>query len=59
MVPVRVDVLPRQTPRWPLTPLVVEIGYRAWNDDGALRHPSFKGIRGRDYDATVFEISEP
>lgn len=25
--------------------LVVEVEYRAWTDDGKLRHPSFKGIR--------------
>lgn len=28
--------------------LVAEIGYRAWTDDGKLRHPSFKGIRERE-----------
>ncbi|WP_327436794.1 hypothetical protein [Sinorhizobium meliloti] len=28
--------------------------YRAWTDDWKLRHASFKGIREREDDATVF-----
>ncbi|WP_083541682.1 hypothetical protein [Sinorhizobium americanum] len=27
--------------------LIAEIEYRAWTQDGKLRHPSFKGIRER------------
>ncbi|XEN29804.1 bifunctional non-homologous end joining protein LigD [Ensifer sp. WSM1721] len=36
--------------------LVAEVEYRAWTDDGKLRHPSFKGIRERADDASVFEL---
>ncbi|PLU31770.1 ATP-dependent carboligase [Sinorhizobium medicae] len=36
--------------------LVAEVEYRAWTDDGKLRHASFKGIRERADDATVFEL---
>ncbi|PDT55014.1 MULTISPECIES: non-homologous end-joining DNA ligase [Sinorhizobium] len=37
--------------------LVAEAEYRAWTQDGKLRHPSFKGIRERADDATVFELT--
>ncbi|MEY9164684.1 bifunctional non-homologous end joining protein LigD [Sinorhizobium fredii] len=37
--------------------LVAEIAYRAWTEDGKLRHPSFQGIREREDDAMVFELS--
>ncbi|PLU64503.1 ATP-dependent DNA ligase [Sinorhizobium medicae] len=36
--------------------LVAEVEYRAWTDDGKLRHASFKGIREREDEAGVFEI---
>ncbi|MGN7734347.1 non-homologous end-joining DNA ligase [Ensifer sp. 22564] len=36
--------------------LVAEVEYRAWTQDRKLRHPSFKGIRERADDATVFEL---
>ncbi|WP_041409528.1 non-homologous end-joining DNA ligase [Sinorhizobium fredii] len=36
--------------------LVAEAEYRAWTQDGKLRHPSFKGIRERADDAGVFEL---
>ncbi|MDX0218615.1 ATP-dependent DNA ligase [Sinorhizobium meliloti] len=36
--------------------LVAEVQYRAWTDDGKLRHASFKGIRERADDATVYEL---
>ncbi|AWM24992.1 ATP-dependent DNA ligase [Sinorhizobium fredii CCBAU 25509] len=36
--------------------LVAEVEFRAWTQDGKLRHPSFKGIREREDDAGVFEI---
>ncbi|PDT34001.1 MULTISPECIES: non-homologous end-joining DNA ligase [Sinorhizobium] len=36
--------------------LVAEVEYRAWTDEGKLRHPSFKGIRERADDATVYEL---
>ncbi|MGZ2478004.1 ATP dependent DNA ligase [Sinorhizobium medicae] len=31
--------------------LVADVEYRAWTDDGKLRHASFKGIREREDDA--------
>ncbi|WP_327436895.1 hypothetical protein [Sinorhizobium meliloti] len=37
--------------------LVAEVEYRAWTDDGKLRHASFKGIRELEGDATVFGLS--
>ncbi|MDW9709759.1 hypothetical protein CN203_25155 [Sinorhizobium meliloti] len=36
--------------------LVAEVEYRAWTDDGKLRHASFKGIRPREDEAAVFKI---
>ncbi|WP_327437342.1 ATP-dependent carboligase [Sinorhizobium meliloti] len=36
--------------------LVAEVEYRAWTEDAKLRHPSFKGIRERADDATVFSL---
>ncbi|WP_033054875.1 non-homologous end-joining DNA ligase [Sinorhizobium meliloti] len=36
--------------------LVAEIEYRAWTDDQKLRHPSFKGVRERADDATVYSL---
>ncbi|WP_282096850.1 hypothetical protein [Sinorhizobium fredii] len=36
--------------------LVAETEYRAWTQDGKLRHPSFKGIRERVDDATIFAM---
>ncbi|WP_192925511.1 non-homologous end-joining DNA ligase [Sinorhizobium medicae] len=37
--------------------LVAEVEYRAWTDDGKLRHASFKGIRPREDEASVFELA--
>ncbi|RVM01919.1 hypothetical protein CN134_35700 [Sinorhizobium meliloti] len=36
--------------------LVAEVEYRAWTDDGKLRHASFKGIRERADDSAVFVL---
>ncbi|RVM02783.1 ATP dependent DNA ligase, partial [Sinorhizobium meliloti] len=36
--------------------LVAEVEYRAWTDDGKLRHASFKGIRSREDEAAVFQF---
>ncbi len=36
--------------------LVAEVEYRAWTQDGKLRHPSFKGIRQRADNAEVFSL---
>ncbi|WP_080573340.1 non-homologous end-joining DNA ligase [Sinorhizobium meliloti] len=38
--------------------LVAEVEYRAWTDDGKLRHESFKGIRSREDEAAVFQLSK-
>jgi len=38
--------------------LVAEVEYRAWTQDGKLRHPSFKGVRERADDATVYDLSQ-
>lgn len=37
--------------------LVAEVEYRAWTQDGKLRHPSFKGVRARDDKVKIYEIS--
>ncbi|MDK1386399.1 non-homologous end-joining DNA ligase [Sinorhizobium sp. 8-89] len=36
--------------------LVAEVEYRAWTDDGKLRHASFKGIRERADEAQIFDL---
>lgn len=36
--------------------LVAEVQYRAWTDDRKLRHASFKGIRERADDETVYHL---
>ncbi|MCH4546820.1 non-homologous end-joining DNA ligase [Rhizobium changzhiense] len=36
--------------------LVAEIEYRAWTDDGKLRHASYKGLRYVEDDAKVYEV---
>ncbi|WP_327207963.1 non-homologous end-joining DNA ligase [Rhizobium johnstonii] len=36
--------------------LIAEIEYRAWTDDGKLRHASYKGLREVQDDAAVYEI---
>lgn len=37
--------------------LVAEVEYRAWTDDGKLRHASFKGIREREDRVEIFDLS--
>ncbi|MBY5904065.1 hypothetical protein HFO88_27530 [Rhizobium leguminosarum] len=37
--------------------LIAEIGYRGWTDDGKLRHASYKGLRDRQDNAAVYELS--
>jgi len=37
--------------------LVAEIEYRAWTQDGKLRHPSFKGVCAQEEKTTVYEIA--
>ena len=38
--------------------LIAEIEYRAWTDDGKLRHASYKGLREVQDNAAVYEIGE-
>ncbi|WP_082566311.1 MULTISPECIES: non-homologous end-joining DNA ligase [unclassified Ensifer] len=37
--------------------LVADVEYRAWTQDGKLRHPSFKGVREMEGPTEVFEIN--
>ncbi len=41
--------------RWVEPVLAAEVAFRAWTNDGKLRHASFKGVRD---DADVGEIFE-
>ncbi|MGO6699279.1 non-homologous end-joining DNA ligase [Rhizobium ruizarguesonis] len=41
---------------WLQPTLIAEIEYRAWTDDGKLRHASFKGLREVQDNAAVYEI---
>ncbi|WQO43430.1 non-homologous end-joining DNA ligase [Sinorhizobium meliloti] len=36
--------------------LVAEVEYRAWTDDGKLRHASFKGIRAAADDVRIYQL---
>jgi len=45
--------MPKKGMRWVEAVLAAEVAYRAWTDDGKLRHASFKGVRD---DADVGEI---
>lgn len=38
--------------------LAAEIEYRAWTEDGKLRHPSFKGLHEINDVATIYRIDE-
>lgn len=42
--------------RWITPALVAEIAFRAWTDDGKLRHASFKGLREEADEDSVYEI---
>ncbi len=37
--------------------LIAEVEYRAWTQDGKLRHPSFKGVREMEGPSAVYEIN--
>ncbi|MBB4590149.1 bifunctional non-homologous end joining protein LigD [Rhizobium leguminosarum] len=41
---------------WLQPTLIAEIEYRAWTDDGKLRHSSFKGLREVQDNAAVYEV---
>ncbi|TAU52520.1 ATP-dependent DNA ligase [Rhizobium leguminosarum] len=43
---------------WAQPTLIAEIEYRAWTDDGKLRHASFKGLREVQDNAAVYEIHD-
>ncbi len=38
--------------------LIAEIEYRAWTDDGKLRHASYKGLRDVQDNAAIYKLSE-
>ncbi|TBY81074.1 hypothetical protein E0H40_35615 [Rhizobium leguminosarum bv. viciae] len=42
---------------WRQPTLIAEIEYRAWTDDGKLRHASYKGPRERQDNAAVYECA--
>ncbi|ACE90139.1 ATP-dependent DNA ligase protein [Rhizobium phaseoli] len=46
----------RKNLTWIKPKLVAEIEYRAWTHDGKLRHPSYKGLRELQDNATVYEL---
>ncbi|KRE09849.1 hypothetical protein ASE63_04855 [Bosea sp. Root381] len=46
----------RKTARWIKPDLLAEISFRAWTDDGKLRHASFKGLREGEDAADMFEL---
>lgn len=48
----------RQTYRWVKPDLIAEIEFRAWTDDGKLRHASFKGLREDADEAAVFQMNQ-
>jgi bifunctional non-homologous end joining protein LigD len=42
---------------WVQPTLIAEIEYRAWTGDGKLRHASYKGLRERQDNAAVYEMT--
>jgi bifunctional non-homologous end joining protein LigD len=38
--------------------LLAEIEYRAWTDDGKLRHASFKGLRDHQDNASIYQLPD-
>lgn len=47
----------RKKARWISPELVAEIAFRAWTDDGKLRHASYKGLREEADEASVFQLA--
>lgn len=43
---------------WVEPTLIAEIEYRAWTDDGKLRHAAFKGLRDHQDNAAVYSIED-
>ncbi|MBB3453126.1 ATP-dependent DNA ligase [Rhizobium sp. BK313] len=48
----------RKGANWVQPTLIAEIEYRAWTDDGKLRHASYKGLREGQDNADVYMISD-
>ncbi|UIK07802.1 hypothetical protein [Neorhizobium galegae] len=38
--------------------LTAEIEYRAWTNDGKLRHPSFKGLRDPEDTSEIYRLPD-
>jgi bifunctional non-homologous end joining protein LigD len=43
---------------WVQPTLIAEIEYRAWTDDGKLRHASYKGLREVHDNAAIMDLAE-
>ncbi|TAV76217.1 non-homologous end-joining DNA ligase [Rhizobium leguminosarum] len=43
---------------WLQPTLIAELEYRAWTDDGKLRHASYKGLREVQDNAAVYELDD-
>jgi bifunctional non-homologous end joining protein LigD len=39
--------------------LIVEVEYRAWTEDGMLRHPSYKGLSNHQDNAAIYRVDNP
>jgi bifunctional non-homologous end joining protein LigD len=50
--------LKRKSTIWVKPRLVAEIEYRAWTEDGILRHASYKGLREVQDNADVYRLTE-
>ncbi len=37
---------------------IAEVEYRAWTDDGKLRHASYKGLREQQDNAAIYKLGE-
>ncbi|MGO7903669.1 non-homologous end-joining DNA ligase [Rhizobium leguminosarum] len=48
----------RKNVMWLQPTLIAEIEYRAWTEDGKLRHASYKGLREVQDNAAVYEIDQ-
>lgn len=56
VIPRPVVNIRRKGVRWIAPALVAEVEFRAWTDDGKLRHASFKGLREEADQASVYRI---
>jgi bifunctional non-homologous end joining protein LigD len=43
---------------WAQPTLIAEIEYRAWTDDGKLRHAAYKGLREVQDNAAIFDLAD-